>query len=150
MLASLLQKKLRNFFHLRCYDIKKKKKNYCMTNMTNRLFIANMTNRLFNQYPYNNKQVKFVQTLTNKQSKRQRNLRRDWGSHVKCAYLRPHCGGFSNFFFRIFFKKHKLHNLIKRKFYILTTIKNKIKKRKCIKLYNIKLVEFNYGYCQYC
>ena len=51
------------------------------------------------------------------------------------------------FFFRIFLKKYKLHTLIKRKFYILTTIKNKIKKRKCIKLYNIKLVEFNYGYC---
>ena len=55
------------------------------------------------------------------------------------------------FFFRIFLKKHKLHTLIKRKIYILTTtIKNKIKKikkRKYIKLYNIKLVEFNYGCC---
>lgn len=28
-------------------------------------FIANMTNRLFNQNTYNNKHVKFVQTLTN-------------------------------------------------------------------------------------
>ena len=42
------------------------------------------------------------------------------------------------FFFRIFLKKHKLHHLIKRKFYILTTtIKNKIKINKKTQIHNV-------------
>ena len=50
---------------------------------------------------------------------------------------------------KVFLKKQKLCNLIKRKFYILTTTTTTIKNTcKYIKFYNIKLVEFSCGCCQ--
>ena len=45
-------------------------------------------------------------------------------------------------FFRVFLKKHKLYNLIKREIHILTTIKIK-KTRKYIK-FTITFYEFSY------
>ena len=49
-------------------------------------------------------------------------------------------------FFQVFLKKNKLHNLIKRKFYILTTTIIK-KTHKYIKFYSIKFVEFSCDCC---